>query len=701
MSKHAVFRNTPVANLVRATIYGLPLLASVQGAYAASEGLTLDAISVVESGDSYQVKSTKSATKTDTPLRNIPQSISVVTDKQIKDQNMQSMADVVRYVPGVQMAQGEGHRDAPILRGTASTADFYVDGMRDDVQYLRDLYNSERVEVLKGSSGMIFGRGGTGGLINRVTKQASWQDRNEIGLSYGSWDKRRITTDLNKGVSDQFAVRLNAMFEDSDSYRDYAELERWGINPTATFRFNDATTLELGYEHFEDDRTVDRGVPSFNGKPLKLKESTFIGNPDLSDSMAEVDAFNARISHEFANGSTLVNQTRYADYEKFYGNVFPGAYNDSTKTIGIAAYTSATDRKNLINQTDYTFNVDTFGIGHTFLTGMEFSRQVTDNYRQSGVFSSANKSVSLDDTIYRLPISFANNGGSDANNRSVAKTAAAYVQDQIELSPQWEAIVGVRYDNFKVDLDNKNSGTELSSADDLFSPRAGLIYKPLDNLSLYTSYTVAHVPRAGEQMASLSLSNRSLDPEKFINKEIGAKWDVTEQLAATLALYRLDRTNVAVTDPNDPTQSILVDGQRVKGVELGLSGNLTDAWQITGGYAYQESEVLAGNDKGNKIAQVPRNSVSLWNRYDFNPQWGVGLGAVYQSYVYAGADNTVKMPSFTRVDAAVYYTVNPQLKLQLNVENLFDEEYYTSAHSNNNIMPGAPLAMGVSANVTF
>jgi len=701
MSQHAGFRKKPLAKFIRATLYGVPLLASVPGAYAAPEGLTLDAISVVESGDAYQAKSTRSATKTDTPLRNIPQSISVVTDKQIKDQNMQGMADVVRYVPGVQMAQGEGHRDAPILRGTITTADFYVDGMRDDVQYLRDLYNSERVEVLKGASGMIFGRGGTGGLINRVTKQAGWQDRNEIGLSYGSWDKRRITTDVNKGINEQVAVRMNAMFEDSNSYRDHVDVERWGINPTATFRLGYATTLEVGYEHFEDNRVVDRGVPSFNGKPLKFKESTYIGNPDLSDSTAQVDALSARISHEFANGSTLVNQTRYADYEKFYGNVFPGAYDDATKTIAIAAYTSATDRKNLINQTDYTFNVDTFGIGHTVLTGMELSRQVTDNYRQSGVFASSNRSVGLDDTIYRLPISFANNGGSDANNRSVAETTALYVQDQIELNSQWEAIVGVRYDNFKVDLDNRNNNTELSSSDDLFSPRAGLIYKPLDNLSLYTSYTIAHVPRAGEQLAGLTLGNRALDPEKFINKEIGAKWDITERMAATLALYRLDRTNVAVADPNNPGQSILVDGQRVKGVELGLSGNLTDAWQITGGYAYQESEVLAGNDKGNKIAQVPRNSISLWNRYDFSSQWGVGLGAVYQSDVFAGADNTVKMPSFTRVDAALYYTVNPQLKLQLNVENLFDEEYYTSAHSNTNIVPGAPLAMGVSANVTF
>ncbi|GBC55777.1 ferrichrome-iron receptor [Stutzerimonas stutzeri] len=701
MSQQPRFNKTRMASVVRLAIYGLPMLACAQLTHAAqTESVTLDSMEVVEKRESYKVERTKVATKTDTPLRNIPQSISVVTDEQIRDQNMQSMADVVRYVPGVQMAQGEGHRDAPILRGNTSTADFFVDGMRDDTQYYRDLYNSERIEILKGPSGMIFGRGGTGGLINRVTKQANWLDRNEIGLSYGSWDKRRITTDLNQGVNENVAVRLTAMYEDSNSFRDYGELERWAINPTATFRLSDATSIEVGYEHFEDDRIVDRGVPSFNGKPLRLNETTFIGNPALSDSTAEVDALTARIRHEFANGSTLTNQTRYAEYEKFYGNVFPGAYESATNRIGIAAYTSATDRKNLINQTDYVFNVDTFGIGHTFLTGMEFSRQVTDNYRQSGVFASSNRSVGLDDTIYRLPISFANNGTTDANNRSVAKTAALYVQDQIELSPQWEAIVGVRYDNFKIDLDNKNNNSELSSSDDLFSPRAGLIYKPLDNLSFYTSYTIAHVPRAGEQLSSLSLSNRALDPEKFINKEIGVKWDVTERMAATAALYRLDRTDAVVSHPTLPGVSILAD-QRVKGVELGISGNLTDAWQITGGYAYQESEILGGNQKGNKLGQVPRNSLSLWNRYDFNEQWGVGLGAVYQSYAYATSSNAVTLPSFTRVDAAVYYTVNPDLRLQLNVENLFDEEYYASAHSDNNIMPGSPLAFGVSANLTF
>ncbi len=702
MSKHAGFRKTPVATFVRAAIYGLPLLASAQ-AYAATEALTLDTTEVVEERDSYQVKSTKTATKTDTPLRNIPQSISVVTDKQIKDQNMQSMADVVRYVPGVQMAQGEGHRDAPIMRGIVSTADFYVDGMRDDTQYLRDLYNVERVEVLKGPNGMVFGRGATGGLINRTIKQANWLDRNEIGLTYGSWDKRRITTDFNKGVNEQVAVRLTAMFEDSNSYRDYAELERWGINPTATLRLSDATSIELGYEHFEDDRVVDRGVPavidtvSKKGKPLKTNESTFFGGPDQSYSNIEVDAVTARVTHEFNDAVTLVNQTRYADYKKYYVNVYPTGLASNDTEVKLGAYDSATDRTNLLNQTDLTIKAETFGLGHTLLIGGEVGRQVTENLRKTGTVGN----VPLSRPVTFAPVTLGKVG---QNNKGVAKTAAVYLQDQIEITSQWEAVLGVRYENFKTEFHNYagKAPVHITETDDLISPRAGLIYKPLDDLSIYASYSLSHQPRAGEQLASLDVNTNSLDPEKFINREVGVKWDIDQRLAATVAVYRLTQTNTPFKVGENYE---LVDGVEVKGVELGLTGNVTDNWQITGGYAYQESEILGGTMKGFKAPQVPRNSVSIWNRYDFSEHWGIGLGATYQSYVHAALDTTDKyvviLPSYTRVDAAVYYTVNPQLKLQLNVENLLNEEYYASAHNNHNIMPGSPMAMSVSANVTF
>ncbi|WP_256573078.1 TonB-dependent siderophore receptor [Pseudomonas sp. CC6-YY-74] len=668
---------------------------------------------VVQKRNAYGVERVRTATKTDTPLRNVPQAISVVTDEQIRDQSMKGMADVVRYVPGVQMAQGEGHRDAPILRGNATTADFFVDGMRDDVQYLRDLYNVERVEVLKGPSGMIFGRGGSGGLINRVTKQANWTDGREVGLTYGSWENRRMTGDFNQAVNERLALRLTALYEDSNSFRDHGELERWAITPTASFALSDATLIEVGYEHFEDDRTVDRGLPSFTrpghsrGEPLKVNESRYFGSPDDSFSTAEVDALNGRITHEFANGVLLTNQTRYADYAKFYQNVYPSAaYSATTNQVQLGAYNNATDRSNLINQTDLTLSGHALGFDHTLLVGTELSRQGTENFRESGFFNAAgtqkNTLVTPQNSTYQGPVVF-RHGATDADNESVARTSAFYLQDQIELTQQWELLLGVRYDNFKVDVDDYKGGghTKLSSSDDLLSPRAGLIYKPLDNLSFYTSYSIAYVPRAGEQLASLSASNRSLDPEEFTNREIGVKWDINERLAATAALYHLERTNVATSDPSDPSRSILVDGQLVRGVELSLTGNLSDAWQVTGGYAYQNSEMQTPGFEGNEIAQVPRDSFSLWNRYDFDPQWGVGLGMIYQSDVFAAADNKVVLPSFTRVDAAVYYKVSPDLRLQLNVENLLNEEYYASAHGNNNIMPGSPLALGLSANVAF
>ena len=329
---------------------------------------TLDAIEVVgERAERYRATHTRTATKTDAALRDVPQSISVVTDAMIRDQAMQGMADVVRYVPGVQMAQGEGHRDAPVLRGNTSTADFFVDGMRDDVQYYRDLYNVERVEALKGPSGMVFGRGTSGGLINRVTKQADWTQPRALRLEAGSHDARRVTGDFGHASGYAAAFRVTAMFEDSGSFRDDVELRRAALNPTATFRTGDATTVRLGLEHFEDDRVVDRGVPSqlpARGAPLRTDRATVFGDPSRSPASTDVDAFTARITHDFAGGATLANHTRFADYDKRYQNVFPGAYDAAAERVAIVAYSNATTRRNLLNQTDLMFAFATGPVRH-------------------------------------------------------------------------------------------------------------------------------------------------------------------------------------------------------------------------------------------------------------------------------------------------------------------------------------------------
>lgn len=657
----------------------------------------------------YRAQRSSTATKTDTPLRNIPQAISVVTRDEIRDLAVQSMAEASRYVPGVSFAQGEGNRDTAVIRGSSSTADFYIDGIRDDVQYFRDLYNIDRVEVLKGPNAMIFGRGGSGGVINRVSKVAEWNDAREVGLTLGSWNDRRFTGDVNQAVSEQLALRLNGVYERSDSYRDGYELERWGLNPTLSWRLGDSTLLSAGYEHFHDERTGDRGIPSFQGRPLATDPATFFGNARLSPNHATIDALNVLLDHQFDNGVGLRNRTRLADYAKFYQNVFPGAVNAAGTEVALAAYSNATDRSNVFNQTDLTLAFATGSLRHELLAGIELGRQDTDNFRRTGYFTGVGAdvtsiSVPVGNPYTAGPVTF-RQSATDANNSGTADTLAAYLQDQIELTPQLRAVLGLRYDRFAVDLHNNRNGSTLSATDTPVSPRAGLIYAPIEPLSLYASYSVAYQPRSGDQLASLNLSNQALEPEKFRNIEVGAKWDLGSELAATLAVYRLERSNIAVTDPNDSTRLILIDGQRVKGVELGLSGHITEAWQVTGGYARQDGRITrtlsASAPAGARLAQLPENSFSLWNRYDFTPHWGAGLGVIYRDAMYAATDNKVTLPGYTRLDAALYWTVNDQLRLQANIENLLDRKYYLNANSNNNITPGSPRAIRIGASLRF
>lgn len=698
------------ALLLYGTAFAQSAPEAAKRADGAPQAQTLPAVTVTaDRASDYAATESTTATKTNTPLRDVPQSITVVTKQLIKDQGMQNMADVVRYVPGIGMAQGEGNRETPVFRGNSSTSDFFIDGMRDDVQYYRDLYNIERVEALKGPNGMIFGRGGSGGVINRVTKEANWEQLREVTLQAGSYDNKRATIDINQPINDAVSFRLNAMIEDSESYRNGVELKRKGVNPTLTIKPDSRTRITLGAEYFEDDRVADRGVSSFQGRPLATDDSTFFGDPDRSPTGATVKAANALFERELGNGMVIRNRTRYADYDKFYQNVFPGAVNAAGTTVAISAYNNDTQRENLFNQTDFIFNLDTGAIRHKILTGLELGRQVTTNFRNTGYFTSiglntTSVQVPLSNPRTSLPITF-RQSNTDADNRGTATVAGVYVQDQIRFSPQWEAIVGVRYDKFKMDFVNQRNGQKFVSDDGLVSPRAGLIYKPMEALSLYANYSLAYQPRAGEQLSSLTLTNQALDPEEFKNIEIGAKWDVRPDLALTAAIYQLDRSNVAITDPSNPAATLLVDGQRTKGVELGASGQISKKWSVMGGYAYQAGEITRTQSAtalaGAALAQVPAHTFSLWNRYDFTPAFGAGLGVYSRSKSYASTDNTVVLPGFTRVDAALYYQIDKNLKAQLNVENLLDKDYFANAHSNTNIMPGSPRAFRVMLTANF
>ena len=651
---------------------------------------------------------TTTATKTDTPLRDVPQSVTVITRDVIRQQTMQGMADVVRYVPGVGIAQGEGNRDTPVFRGNSSTSDFFVDGIRDDVQYYRDLYNVERVEALKGPNAMIFGRGGVGGVLNRVTRQADWAPSRELTLQGGSWDDRRISGDFGQVLGERLAARVTGVYEEAESYRDDTHLGRYGINPTLAVTMGSNTVLRAGFELFHDGRTADRGISSYAGRPVATDPSTFFGSAEQSDSRADVAVWSASIDHRFSESSTLRSRISYGNYDKFYQNVFPGAVDASGSKVSLSAYNNATERANLFQQTDLVMNRRTGSVRHTILAGAELGRQVTDNFRETGYFTSAGANVTtiavpLSSPTTSSPVTF-RQSATDADNHGIATVAAIYVQDQVELTPRVQAIAGVRYDNFRVDTRNNRTATTFRTDDRLVSPRLGLVYKPVEPVSLYVSYSLSYLPRAGEQLSSLTLTNQALDPEEFRNLEVGAKAQVLG-LELAVSAYRLDRSNVAVPDPSNPALSLLVDGQRSEGIELSVAGNLTNQWSAVGAYALQDGEILqslsATARAGARLAQLPRHSASLWNKVDVSSALGLGLGVIYRDAVFTSTDNTVTLPSFTRVDAALYYNFSRRLRAQVNVENLFDTEYYASAHSNNNITPGSPRAIRMTWTTSF
>jgi catecholate siderophore receptor len=704
----------------------------------AADQLDLDAVNVIEKRVSdtnpvkgYNTKSSTSATKTDTALRDTPQSISVVTQDLIKDQSIQSVSEAVRYVPGVQAAQGEGNRDALIFRGNITTGDLFVDGLRDDVQTYRDFYNTDRIEVLKGPNGMIFGRGGAGGALNRVSKQAGWDPISELNASYGAYNYKRIAGDYGQAINDEVAFRLNAVYEDSGSYRDGVDVERFGFTPTVTIRPSDKTKIILSTEYFKDKRIADRGVPSvenaagqprLNRRPFEIgNHSAFFGNADLSPTETETFAFNAVIDHAFDNGIGVKNSTRYANYNKFYQNVFADSSVANNGNFTVRGYIDYTDRENIINQTDLTYTANWGAVAHQLLAGLELATQDTDNSRLAAFFNNnfttagtqvtlnANNASEIGNIPVRFSANYVNGNNAFRNNQSTINIIGLYVQDQIKINEQWQAIVGLRHDRFETDFNGVRRNTATNApisesfkvSDTFLSPRAGLIYKPVEPVSIYANYSVSYVPRAGDQLTSLTLVNASFKPEKFINYEIGAKWDVNPNLALTAAVYKLERENVQATDPNNAALQVLVDGQTTKGVELGITGNVTDNWSIFGGIAFQDGEITKQQGsgasailKGAELGQTPDRTLSLWNKYEINDMWAVALGVISTSDRYAlspTATQSTLLPGYTRYDAAIYGKLSDKLRLQVNLENLTNKEYALYAHNNQNITPGSPI----------
>ncbi len=651
----------------------------------------------------YRVTQSRSSTRTLTPLREVPQSVTVLGPQVLRDLGLQTMVRAMEYVPGVTMGQGEGHRDAPTIRGQSTTADFFVDGVRDDAQYFRDSYNVSQIEALKGANALAFGRGGGGGVINRVMKQAEWTPTYSGRLQSGSYDERRFTLDVGQGVTAQLAARVNALHEKSGSYRDFVSHEKSGINPTVALLAG-KTMLRAGVEHFVDARTVDRGIPSANGRPSALDWRTFVGDPEQNRSTMRVNGAHLLAEYENGRGLTLRTHTRAMQYDKFYRNVFAAsAVNAAATQVNLGAYSTGTDRRSLFNQSDLVYTSRHGAIRHTLVAGTEFSRQATDNVRLTGYFDNASTSraVPLTSPAAATPVTY-RASTTDADNDVVVNVAAAFGQEQMHVGEHLQFVLGARYDRFAVRVRDHRTEAVTQRVDYLLSPRGGVVFTPHHTLSMYGSVGISSLPSAGDQFSSLSASASTLKPEQFRNREVGVKWTPRESLELATALYRLDRTNSAAPDPTNAALLVQTGAQRTSGIELGVTGTVTSRWNVVGGLAVQQARILNRTTlarAGASVPLVPRTTLSLWNKVRVASRTSLGAGVVHQGNRYAAIDNSVRLPAFTRLDGGLFVTLPLALAMQVNLENVLGARYAATSHGNNNIMPGAPRTVRVSLSV--
>lgn len=657
------------------------------------------------------------AVKTPTPLIDIPQSLSIVSKEAIANQAYNDFGDILRYTPGLSISQGEGHRDAVVIRGNQTTADFFLDGLRDDVQYFRPFYNLEQIEILRGSNALLFGRGGVGGVINRVTKRPVFDDQ-FVGFIAGvdTFGAHEFAGDVNYTLGENGAFRLNAFYEGLSNHRDFYDGERYAVNPTIAFEATPDTEILFSYEYINDDRVVDRGVPSQNidngpDVPLEGFNDTFFGSPTQNVTTLEAHILRGHVDHTF-NDMLRGNVTvQYADYDKVYQNLFPSeevvVTNGAFPEVELDGYRDTTDRQNLIIQGNLVSEFETGAFGHTILFGAEFGDQDTVNARADNVFD-VNGSGILGDTVggvadddqlfipFTDPLAIPLFGFVDpARNRaSTVQFVSVYFQDQIDVTDWLKIVGGVRYDNFDIEVNDIFNAAQFSRKDTRWTPRGGAIVKPIENFSAYFSYSETFLPQSGDQFLTLDLTTQSTRPQITQNKEFGVKWDIRPDLSLTAAMFDLDRESFTSVDPEDPGQVILIEGSETKGFEVQLTGYLTEWWYVATGYSYLDGEVQrvdGSGDNGNRPRQTPENMFSIWNNFQVSDRLGFGVGATYQDSFFVREDNTVEVPSFTRVDAALFYDLSERFRVQVNVENILDTEYFPDAHSNDNITTGAPL----------
>ncbi len=726
------------------------LLASV-GAAIASPAMADDQMSsdigegdIVVRGDVLYTNEVN-ALKSPTPILDVPQSLTIVTQDELSRRGFTAIGQIVDYTPGVNNSQGEGHRDSIVFRGVRSTADFFIDGTRDDVQYYRALYNLEQVEILRGPNALLFGRGGAGGVLNRVTKKGVIGETFtgvRAGVdTFGAYD---FQIDTNIATSDNSALRINAMYESLNNHRDFYDGERIGINPTFKFALSPDTVLDLSYEFIDHERFIDRGIPTgSDGSPVAAFEDIVFGDPELNFNDLEAHTIRGALQHSFSDSVKANISAFYGDYDKVYSNFYASGY-DQANTPGVVTldgYVDTTVRENAIVTGNLVGEFSQGSLDHTIIAGVEYIATSSDQDRinpfwsaqgadrAAEIMATGSSSIRTDQTNFIVQRQLELRGGvgvradgepninrfgdtsvanADVANPNILndftqveiEVFSAYIQDEIALTDWLNVVVGARFDSFDIEVVDVPAADTRTRKDEEISPRLGLIFKPQDNISVYASYSESFLPRSGEQFANINGDNNALDPDTFTNLEAGLKWDFARDMSFTAAVFEIEQSSPQVSDNNAETLDV-IDSQ-IQGFELQLAGHITDMWAITAGYSYLDGEqVNRTGPTGLRPRELPEHMFSLWNDLQVTDQLGLGFGVTHQGKSFVNNGNSAFLPSYTRFDAAAYYDVSDDLRVQVNIENITDELYFPNSHSTHQVTVGRPLNARVSMQARF
>mgnify|MGYP001436485608 FL=1 len=645
------------------------------------------------------------ALKTPVPILDVPQIVSIVTDDDIRKQGFRGIGDIIRYTPGVNTSQGEGHRDSVVFRGVRSTADFFQDGIRDDVQYYRSLYNVEQVEILRGPNALLFGRGGTGGVINRVSKKAVLNDMfGAVDFGVDSFGANDLTLDYNVLSGDNSALRFMMHSDTLENHRDHYDGQRTGINPALKLKVTERTTLDLSYEYADHERFIDRGIPTENGEPVKRFEKITFGDKDVNLTTFEATIFRATLSTEFSDTSKGNLSIISSEFEKMYKNYYVSGYNAGDTVVTMDGYLDPTKRENTVIAGNLVNEIQIGTSTHTLLFGGEIIDTSNDNHRYDTFWST----TSDDNEIFNItrPMNFLeNSSGFGASNdftvklssktKSDIEVSSIYFQDQIDVSDRLKLMIGGRHDTFDITVADIKSGTSQSREDKEFSPRAGIIFKPSKNVSWYYSYSESFLPRSGEQYKKLTASAAALDPDLYQSREFGVKIAISKNLSFAAAYFDSEQT-IATRDASGEGAEII--GLQVDGLEIELKGKVNDKMNIVIGFSSMDGKTSSGGEP----REIPEHTLSLFSTYKVSEkfEWAFGITQQGESNISNNKPELI-LPEYTRVDFGAYYKIAEGLSIQMNLENLTDELYFPHSHSTHQASVGEPFNARISIRKTF